>query len=180
MKRFLLLTTSICLLSAGAIAQNGSSFSGTWTLDIAKSKLVERAPIESQVLTVTQTDKDIKVETATKRKQLPPDNGDDVGRLAGGGVSPDYAFTYPLDGKEVSFDQATPEGKIPAKVSAKSSSGKLYLFTKRTVPARELVPAVISISDTWELSPDGRTLTINRRQSTRFGTDNSTFVFSKK
>lgn len=180
MKRLLLLTASICLLSAAVIAQNKGGFSGTWTLDVGKSTLVERAPIESQVLTVTQTDKDIKVETATKRKPLPPDNGDNMGRLAGGGVNPDYAFTYTLDGKEVLLDQETKEGKIPVKLSAKSTPGKLYLFTKRTVPARELIPALISIRDTWELSPDGRTLTISRRQFTPFGTDNSTLVFLKK
>ncbi len=180
MKRLLLLTVSICLLSVAAIAQNNGRFSGTWTLDVAKSKLVERAPIESQVLTVTHTDKDIKVETVTKRKPLPPDNGDNMGRLAGGGVSPDYSFTYTFDGKEVWLDELTPEAKVPVKLSAKSTPGKLYLFTKRTVPARELEPAIISIRDAWELSPDGRTLTVTRRQSTRFGTDNSTFVFVKK
>ena len=56
-----------------AEAPKPTDFSGKWVLDISKSKLEERMRIESMTLTVSQTAKDIKTESLTKRTP-PRDN----------------------------------------------------------------------------------------------------------
>jgi hypothetical protein len=82
MKRNFMLAAVLTLfvMAVSVSAQKGASFSGTWTLDISKSKLGERVMIESQTLTVVQTDKDVKISTATKRA-APPE-----GAPGGGGA----------------------------------------------------------------------------------------------
>jgi hypothetical protein len=107
---------SLFVLAFAASAQDkATNFSGTWNLDVAKSKLDERAHIETQTLTVTQTGKDLKVETATRHTPPPADKekqdggkGGDGGRMGGGGGrmrggmmgGGDGTRTYTLDGKE--------------------------------------------------------------------------------
>src|SRR3954466_2730632 len=76
MKRniFAMAVFSVMAFTISAAAQDKTAnFSGTWNLDVAKSKLGERAMIESQTLTVTQTDKDITIKTDTKRTPPPAD-----------------------------------------------------------------------------------------------------------
>ena len=70
MRKIFFFTVIICLLSVAAFAQK-SDFSGRWTLEVSRSKPDERARIESMTMTVTQTDKELKVETATKRAPRP-------------------------------------------------------------------------------------------------------------
>ena len=63
MKKALFFSVLVCLSAFAAFAQGDgkkADFSGTWTLDAGKSKLDERARIESMTLTVAQTDKDNK------------------------------------------------------------------------------------------------------------------------
>lgn len=106
MKKVITITALCCLLSVAAAAQSAkSNFSGTWTLDAAKSHLGERSRVETMTLTVVQGDKDIKVDTVTTR-QLPPAvaaadgtrRGFGMGRGFGGGES---SVTYSLAGKEL-------------------------------------------------------------------------------
>ena len=62
MKKTLFAAALCCMLSIAAFAQaKTADFSGTWTLDVSKSKLDERARIESMTLTVAQTAKHITV-----------------------------------------------------------------------------------------------------------------------
>lgn len=68
---------SFCLI-AGALAvsaQQKTDYSGSWTLDVSKSKLSERSPVESMTMDVTQTDNDISVDTKTVRKPRPEGEG---------------------------------------------------------------------------------------------------------
>lgn len=89
MKRILFTCTSLCALmlalSVMAMAQKSANFAGTWELDKSKSKMDERmaARINSITLTVTQDDKEIKVER--KQDMAPPPGGGAGGGGAGGG-----------------------------------------------------------------------------------------------
>jgi hypothetical protein len=185
MKKALFLTALFCLLAVSAFAQDNkkaTDFSGGWTLDAGKSKLGERARIESMTMTVTQTDKDIKVETATKR--LPPPEGAGGGqgggmRRGGGFGGGDGTTTYTLDGKETSIEADGPMGKIPVKLKAELEPGKLKLTSSRTFNT-QMGEATMTTKEIWTLSDDGKTLTVKRDTETPRGTNSSEMVFTKK
>ena len=183
-KNILLACLSLVVFTFAASAQKATDFSGTWSLDTAKSKLDERARIESQTLTVTQTDKDISVATVTKR--TPPPAGATGGQGGGGGLGRGGGFgggdattTYNLDGKETTVEQDSQAGKIPVKLKAKIDSGKLNLSSSRTfnTPNGEIST---STKETWALSTDGNTLTVDQTRITPRGDNSSTMVYSKK
>ena len=178
MKKFFLLTAVFCLMAVSALAQSKTDFSGTWTLDSGRSKLDERARIESITLTVAQTASDIKVETATKRLP-PPADAPQGGTGRGGGRGGDGTSVYTLDGKETTIQQEGPMGSVPVRLTAKLDGGKLNLSRSSTIntPAGEVS---ISNKETWTLSEDGKTLTIEREMSSPRGTSSSTLVFTKK
>jgi len=187
MKKTLFLAAFVCLLAVSAFAQNKKDFSGSWTLDTSKSKLDERMRIEAMTMTVAQTDKDIKVETATKRMPPPADAGGGGG-MGGGmgrgggmrGMGGDTNFTYTLDGKETSVNQETPMGAMPVKLKAEmEKDGKLKLSSSRTfnTPNGEMT---MTTKETWSLSEDGKTLTVKREMESPRGTNSSEMVFMKK
>ena len=173
--KFLYAALASLIFATAAFAQKAPNFSGTWTLDVSKSKLGDRNNIESQTLTVTQSDKDIKIETATKRTAPPAGGGG--GRGFGGGG--DMPATYTLDGKEMKMDMAGPGGNtIPVTMSGKIDGGKLMLSRASTFNGPN---GAISTSskETWELSGDGKTLTVNAERVSPRGTDSTTKVFTK-
>jgi hypothetical protein len=185
MKKLFILAAIVCSLSIAAFAQDKKTdFSGTWTLDVSKSKLDERARIESMTLTVAQTDKDIKIESKTTRAPRP--EGAPAGAGPGGGMgrgggfgSGDAAETYSLDGKETKIQQESQMGSIPVTLKAKLEGAKLDLSSSRTFsgPNGEMTSTK---KESWSLSEDGKTLTVAREQTTPRGTSSSTMVFSKK
>ena len=75
MKKHILFTTmlSLFVLAVSASAQSATNYAGTWTLDIAKSRISDRekAAIEFQSLTVVQSEKEVMVTTSTKRVAPP-------------------------------------------------------------------------------------------------------------
>lgn len=182
MKRILFMTAFVFLLAFSAFAQNKTAdFSGSWTLDVSKSKLDERARVESMAKTVTQTDKDIKIETTTKR--LPPPDGAMQGggmRRGGGFGGGDGTFTYTLDGKESSAETDGPMGKMPLKLKANlESDGKLKLVSSSTF-STQMGEISITTRETWSLSEDGKTLTVKREMESPRGTNSSEMIFTKK
>ena len=182
-----LLVTAVLIIlavfSSVSAQDKVTNFGGTWTLDVAKSKLDERARIESQTLTVTQTDKDIKVETATKRIPMPEgyQGGPAGGMARGGGMmgGGDMPTTYALDGKETKTEVQGPMGAMPVTLKAKFDGGKLHLSRSSTMsgPMGEMT---MMTKEVWELSTDGKTLTVNTTRNTPRGTDTTTRVFAKK
>jgi hypothetical protein len=185
MKKHFIFTAilSLFLLAISVSAQKGPSFSGTWTLDIAKSKLSDRekAAIESQVLTAVQTDKDIKITTVTKRiapaGAAAPQGGGGGGR--GGMGAGETTSTFTLDGKEVVVDSPGPNGAtIPTRTMSKWDGSKLVLTSSRTfnTPNGEVTSTA---KETWELSADGKTLTITRETTNPQGTSSTTRVHTK-
>lgn len=175
-------------MAISASAQKATDFSGMWNLDLTKSKLSDRekASIESQSMTVTQTATDIKVETTTKRNAPPagapaggpPPGGGGGGRMGGGmGGGGDAPTTYSL-GKETKTEISGPQGAIPVTLNAKFDGAKLNLSRSSTftTPMGEITSTT---KETWELGADGKSLTINRESSSPRGTDTSTRVFTK-
>jgi hypothetical protein len=177
MKRNMVLAAMFTLLglAISASAQT-ADFSGTWTLDVSKSKLGDRNMIAEQTLTVVQTAKDITVTPVTKRN--PPPDGMGGGQGRGGMGGGDMRSTYTLDGKEVASEVDGPMGKMPVKMMAKLEGGKLMLSNARTfnTPNGEMT---MTTKETWELSGDGKTLTIVTERNTPRGTDTTTRVFAK-
>ncbi len=177
MKRNMVLAAMFTLLGlAISVSAQTADFSGTWTLDVSKSKLGDRNMIAEQTLTVVQTAKDITVTPVTKRN--PPPDGMGGGQGRGGMGGGDMRSTYTLDGKEVASEVDGPMGKMPVKMMAKLEGGKLMLSNARTfnTPNGEMT---MTTKETWELSGDGKTLTIVTERNTPRGTDTTTRVFAK-
>lgn len=187
MKKFVFLLSVVCLFALSAFAQT-PNFAGEWNLDKSKSKLSEQqtASIESRTITVEQNDKEIKATTATKRNAPaggqggPPPGGGGMGggrgMMGGGG---DGTSTYSLDGKEVVTERETQMGKIPTKTIAKIKDGKFHVESSTTfnTPNGEMTMTNKSV---WELSADGKTLTVKTTQSGRNGDTTTEWVYTKK
>ena len=179
MIKMIVLTLAFCMSAVGVYAQK-ADFSGKWTLDVAKSKLGERNNIETQTLTVAQTANDIKIDTATKRAAPPAGAPGGGGGMGGGmGRGADGPATYVLDGKDVKTEIPGPGGAtVPVTINAKIDGGKLVLSSSRTFTTPN--GAITSTTkETWELSADGKTLTVNVERTSPRGTDTTTKVFVK-
>jgi hypothetical protein len=181
---------SLFVFAFSASAQEkATNFSGTWNLDVSKSKLGDRVPIESQTLTVTQTDKDIKVETVTKHAPPPADAPQGMekgggkmgghGHRGGGMMGGDGTTTYNLDGKETKTEVSGPMGSMPVSLKAKIESGKLNLSRSSSFSG-PMGDMTMTSKETWELSSDGNTLTVNAERSSPRGNETTTKIFTKK
>jgi hypothetical protein len=179
MKKSFLLAIFSLFAFAFAVSAQTPNFSGTWNLDLAKSKLGDRNNIESQTLTVTQTAADITVATATKRTP-PPADGAGGGRPGGGGRGGfgggDGTTTYKLDGSETSTEVQNQMGSMTVKTKGKIEGGKLAITRTATTPMGDRTS-----TESWELGADGNSLTITSTRPNRDGgTDTTTRAFVKK
>lgn len=179
--RIVLAAFVVVVMAFAASAQKVPDFSGKWNLDVSRSKLDERARIESQVMTVTQTDKTIKVETATKRLRAGEGAGAGRGQGRGGFGAGDVPAVFSLDGKETVVEEDSPMGgeKIPAKFQAMFEGDKLHLSQSRRFVTR-MGEVNATIKAIWELSADGKTLTIDRQQVMPRGTVSMTMVYTRQ
>jgi opacity protein-like surface antigen len=168
------LLISVMAVSAQDTAKPGdtakpSDFTGKWVLDVGKSKLDERA----------QTDKELK--TTSDVKRTPPPNGMTPGGGRGGfGGGPD-THTFSLDGKETSEEGAATGGMPAPVVKLKAElkkDGTLSLQTSRKFTGA-MGEVEITTKETWALSADGKTLTIDRDQTTPRGSSTSKLVLTK-
>ncbi len=180
-KQFILAAVfSLFVLAVSASAQKTVDFSGTWNLDVSKSKLGDRNSIESQVMTVTQTATDIKVETATKRIAPPAGApaggppGGGGGRM-GGGMGGDMPMTYTLDGKEVKTEMQGGQGTMQVSTKAKLDGGKLDITRTIVTPMGDRTS-----TEKWWLGTDGTLSVESSRPNRDGGTDTTTKVFVKK
>ena len=189
MKKLFFLAGVVALFSASAFAQGAGKvttkdFTGTWVLDVSKSKLDERARIESMTMTVAQTDKELKVTTETKRQAPPADaaggsgggGGRGGGRGFGGG---DGTTVYSLDGKETTTQRETPMGSIPVKHTAMLDQGRVRVSSSSTFTGQN-GEVTMTTKEAWSMSDDGKTLTVERESTSPRGTSTWTMVFVKK
>lgn len=181
MKKSLLFAALLCLSAIAAIGQSKpADFSGTWTLDIPKSKIDERMRIEALTMTVAQTDKELKVSTETKRTPPPSDAAGAPGGGRGRGFgAADGTVAYSLDGKETTTQRETQMGSVPVKHTATLSQGRVRLSSSSTFTT-QMGEVTVTTKENWSLSDDGKTLTVEREMTTPRGTSNSTLVFVKK
>ena len=171
---------------AGSVKQNKTTnFSGKWALDLTNSKLDERAQnIESMTMTVSQTDTELKVESSTKRTKRENTGGQMRrggmdGMRRGGGFGGDSQTIYTLDGKETVTDMA---GAMGGKMTAKAiveKDGRLKLVQTREMET-QMGSRTMKMTETWSLSPDGKTLMIKRDMETPRGNSSSEMVFTKQ
>lgn len=168
MRKTLFLALAVCAFAVAGFAQK-ADYSGTWKLDLAASKLDARMRIESMTLTVVQSATEVKVDTSVKRTPGPE------GRAGG-----DSSNTYTLNGTEIKREMDGPNGtKIPVSfMGAKEGDGSLKLSSSRTfnTPNGAMTS---TMRETWKLSADGKTLTIDREASSPRGSQTSTLVFIK-
>ncbi|HEX6126010.1 MAG TPA: hypothetical protein VFZ23_11615, partial [Pyrinomonadaceae bacterium] len=138
MRKIFFVMAFLCLSATAAFSQaKPTDFSGTWMLDLPKSKLDVRARIDSMSMTVAQTDKELKVTTETRRTPPPADapagapgtGGRGMGR--GGFGAGDGTASYSLDGKETVVELDGPNGQMPVKYKATIDSGKANLTQSR-------------------------------------------------
>jgi polyisoprenoid-binding protein YceI len=176
MKKHILFTTflSLLLLAASAAAQKAPSFAGTWTMDVAKSRISDRekAAIEFQTITAVQSDQDMKVTIRTKR--VAP-----AGAPAAASAVGEMTANYTFDGKEMTTSSTGPDGKsMPMKTSGKWDGSKLVLTTTRTFGSPNGEVTTVQ-KETWDLMPDGNTLIIRRDHTGPEGTTTSARVYTK-
>lgn len=180
-------------LAAVAVSaqEKTTDFTGNWELDVAKSKLGDRMRIESMTMNVSQTGKELKVETTTKRAARPEGDVNANGgmnRSGGGGMGRGGMMggdgtqnvTYSLDGKETKMTVGSGQMSGEATVKAKSEKdGKLKLSSSRTFSG-QMGEMTVTTNETWELADGGKTLKVTRDMETPRGTQTMEMVFSKK
>jgi hypothetical protein len=198
MKKLLLMMCAFGLFAFSAIAQGPANYAGTWKLDKANSKLDQRMMVDSMTWTVSQAGKELKIVSEVKRAEptierpaggpppvaAPPEGaapmrgGRGMGRggFGGGGGG---TTVYSLDGKETIGEAEGPMGKMPVTYKAAfGSDGTLVLTNSRSFngPMGEIT---LTTKETWKLSPDGKTLTVERENTSPRGAQTSTLVFAK-
>ncbi|HEX8070927.1 MAG TPA: hypothetical protein VF546_13310 [Pyrinomonadaceae bacterium] len=191
MRRFIVgcglaLALAAGLFPAGAAAP--TSFAGTWALDKAKSKDLppQMENVESYTLTVTQDAQQLTADTKIKRNEAaggegggPPGGGPGGGGMRrGGGMMGPANVTYKLDGSETTLDTGG-RGTAAAKAEWQNGGKTLKLTTKRTFNFQG-EERTLTTTEVWDLSADGKTLTIQRSSETPQGARNSTLVFNKQ
>lgn len=144
MKTSKLLVTLLVILGSiaiigSAVAQNATpDITGTWALDLAKSKPDKRFPIKEQTIVITYTNQTIQFAYTTDGKPLP--------------------LSYIVDGKE----RTMPNPMFPKSdnfIKAEWKKSALDIVTiSRMGPMAYSVDSVF-LSQHWTLSPDGKTLT---------------------
>jgi hypothetical protein len=160
MKRTLSTAGAILLLAGSAVAQNATpNFSGTWNLDVAKSDFGPAPPPDSVVMVIDHKEPTLKVTTTQKGSQgdtnnestITTDGKENVNKLRAMGFEQDVTSTTKWDGKK--------------------------LATARSL---EIQGMTIGMADSWDLSDDGKAMTIVREISTPQGNFTTKMVLNKK
>lgn len=185
MKKLAILTAVFCLFSLSAFAQTKTNFAGSWEMDVKKSKLPEMSRVEAMTMKVTQTDKDLKVESTTKRTARPEGDGAGAGNRRGGwggGLGGDgtQTFNYSLEGKETATEAVAGIPAASATLKANlEKDGKLNLSSTRKFNS-QMGEVTVTTKETWELTDGGKTLKIMREIQSPRGAQTSEMYFTKK
>jgi len=135
-------------------AADNPNYSGHWVVDLAKSDFGMLPPPEKLERDIDHKDPDMKIKTVQKGQR---------------GESTTES-KYTTDGKETTIQMRGRE----AKVTAVWKDGKLNVNSKS-----EFNGAEISQSETWNLSEDGKTLTIDNEIKAPQGEFKTKSVFMK-
>ncbi len=178
MKKLIVLTAIFCLyFQAITVAAATPDYSGEWNLDVSRSKLPEQAKVESMTLKVSQTEKEMTIETTAKRSPDAGRGGMNGGMRRGGGGA--QTAVYNLDGSETTAETGGGTMAGSEKRTAKvMTDGKLSLTSTRSFKT-EMGDVVTKTNETWELVDGGKTLKIVRYTETPRGGINSEMYFTK-
>jgi hypothetical protein len=150
MKRRIFIGAIATLLIAFNVSSAGSKadFSGKWMMDAAKSKGV--AAGMDQIMTISQTGDQLKVQT-----KIYPENTPNI-------VQND---DYTLDGKETTFTRQTPNGEAQVKRTSQwIADGKGFEIIDEVVNPTPKGPVTVKINRKWTMADDGKSLTIDLNQ----------------
>jgi hypothetical protein len=150
---------ALLALTMSTAAQGLPNFSGTWTLDAAKSDFGPMPGPDSVVMVIDHKDPALKV-NVTQKGQMGEATNDS---------------TYTTDGKNNVNKMRGPAGEQDI-TSTTKWNGKM-LATSRTIEAQGMS---IGIDETWDLAPDGKVLTVSRTLKTPQGDFSTKMVLNKK
>jgi len=139
-RNMLLMAALLMALSVIALAATKPNFSGNWKMDRARSYGLP--PDMNQVLTISQTDEKIEVET----KLIQPGNERVV------------KDTYHLDGKEYDFTPPAPPNQPPPKGKRTANwlpGDKGITVTDVTTAESPKGPVTSQVVRKWTMSPQG-------------------------
>jgi hypothetical protein len=162
-RKFLVVMFGAATLAMPALAQQGASFNGTWTLDNAKSSFGQFPPPQSETDTIQINGSDFQqhVNSVTARG------------------TQDYTRACTLDGKEVTFAPDDPKAKLaPGLTLSKIQcgwDGDSAVITE-TVPMRG---AELTDKLTFSVSSDGSTLTMTSHISSATMNGDRKLVYDK-
>ncbi len=174
MKKLFVLAAIFCLyFQTTKVSAATPDFSGEWKLEAGRSTLPEAAGIESMTLKVSQTAKEITIQTSTQLNV----------ELGGGSTKQGSAvktIVYNLDGTEKATEIGNGIMAVTETRKAKiTADGKLSLTVMRGSKTETGKPGMKS-NETWELLDNGNTLKIIRYTETPRGGMNWELYFTKK
>ncbi|MFN7933655.1 MAG: hypothetical protein U0R19_10025 [Bryobacteraceae bacterium] len=152
-KQFLLAAAAACLLLVTP-AMAKTDFSGTWKIVLDKSDFGPMPPPEKVEQVIAQKDSDLKV-NMTQVSQ----NGEVK-----------FELNYSTEKETTNTFR-----NAPMKSTAKWDGDKLVIVSKLEFQGNEIV-----IQDTWALSDEGKTLTMDRKLNTPQGDLEMRHVFAKQ
>jgi hypothetical protein len=133
MRQLLIAITLLLSMIFPTLSQNArSDFSGTWVLNLAKSKLEPHSFVVSSTMVIKCLGTTVEIDDTTNGKKQSP-------------------WIYTTDGKE-HFFQEVPGGDELAKATWEKSVLVTRLIGRKARPP-------FDFTDRWTLSSDGRTLT---------------------
>ena len=159
MKKSMFAAGVLVLMAVSAWAQATPNFAGTWKLDLAKSDFGPAPPPDSVVMVIEHKEPSLKI-TTTQKSQM----GDTINER-----------NVTTDGKENSNKLRTPAGEQDLKSTTKWSGKKLS-----TASMMEVQGMSIGMNDSWDLSEDGKVLTVVRDIKTPQGDFATKMVYDKQ
>jgi hypothetical protein len=155
MRRRALILAGLVLLATSASAQTRPNFSGEWKLNTAKSNFGQMPAPSSLTQKIAHNDPDLKVQTAQ--------TGDFD-------LNTDFSFT--TDGKECQNSV----GNDFHMTSTVTWQGDILVFDSKL----DFQGNAMTGTDKWSLSPDGKTLTVQRHFSGPMGEGEAVMVLDKQ
>jgi hypothetical protein len=160
MHKPLLAAAMVLLLAATAVSQTAKpDFSGTWTLDLAKSDFGQMPAPQSVVYVVEHKEPNVKISSTQVGEQGEMTNVRNIS----------------TDGKENTNTMRAMGSEQEMKSTTTWDANKLVTSLK---VAFQGTP--VEIVDSWDLSADGKVLTISRQFKTAQGDFAQKTVFNKK
>lgn len=164
-KCIILVVCALSLLGVGLAGAQDMNYSGTWALDKAKSTLSGRMNESLMNITLVIMQKADDFNADFQYKYSEREMADKIALKIGG--------------EQVERDVMGGRGKAKSQVRWSDDKKNLILVSDRTVNTDNGTFSS-KMTDTYSLSADGKTLTINSNSESSRGSRTSTMVFTKQ